>query len=296
MHTIDLHFLGVKGAIAAYCIPTDNGAILIECGPHSTTQNLLAGLAQYQLQPTDIKAVLLTHIHFDHAGAAWWWAKQGAQIYVHPRGFKHLQDPSKLYSSAKRIYGNQMERLWGTMEAIDGDRLRSVEDYEAIEVDGLSFQAHHTPGHATHHIAWQLGDLLFTGDVGGVKIQGGPVVPPCPPPDIQLAEWQTSLDRIRSIGPRRLYLTHFGPVENIEDHLKELVTRIEKYASWVKPYAKAGTSVVDIQSAFVDFVEGEFKELALEGHIIDAYRAANPPDMSLTGLMRYWLKYGLNAD
>ena len=296
VHTIDLHFLDISGAIAAYCIPTDNGAVLVECGPHSTNNHLVAGLSELGLQPTDIKAVFLTHIHFDHAGAAWWWAQQGAHIFVHPRGYRHLQDPEKLYASAKRIYGDDMERLWGDMQSIDPDKITAVEDFQIIEFDGLEMKAHHTPGHASHHIAWELGDLLFTGDVGGVKIQDGPVVPPCPPPDIMLEDWASSLDRIREIQARRLYLTHFGPVENIEQHLEELSTRLRAYANWVKPYAERATPMEEIQTAFLEFIEGEFISLDLDRPTIEAYRAANPPDMSLTGLMRYWLKHGLTAD
>ncbi len=228
IHTIDLNFLEVAGAIAAFVIPTDKGGILVETGPYSTHETLLAAVNKMGLQPADIHAVLLTHIHFDHAGAAWWWARQGATVYVHPAGYKHLQNPERLWNSAARIYGDDMDRLWGEMHPIDPEKLIAVADRENLQLDGVTVTAHHTPGHAKHHIAWQVGEELLTGDVGGVKIGSGPVVPPCPPPDIDLPAWETSIARIREIAPRRLYLTHFGPVENTEGHLRELETRLEK--------------------------------------------------------------------
>ncbi len=289
IHTLDLNFLEVGGAIAAFVIPTERGGILVETGPYSTHESLLATLDNMGLQPTDIHAVLLTHIHFDHAGAAWWWARQGATVYVHPAGYKHLQNPERLWNSAARIYGDDMDRLWGEMHPIDPAKLVAVADRETLQLDGISVTAHHTPGHAKHHIAWQVGEELLTGDVGGVKIGGGPVVPPCPPPDIDLPAWETSIARIREIGPRRLYLTHYGPVENIEEHLSELETRLKKYAAWMEPHAEAGQELDKITPAFVEFVDVDLREAGVTDKAqLAAYQAANPPWMSVAGLVRYW--------
>ncbi|MEL6667839.1 MAG: MBL fold metallo-hydrolase [Bacteroidota bacterium] len=293
IHTLDLNFLGAQEAIAAFCVPTDHGAVLVECGPMTVTENLVGKLAELDLKPADIKAVFLTHIHFDHAGAAWWWAEQGADIYVHPVGRPHLISPERLYGSATRIYGEQMEYLWGDMKPIAEHKVIEVEDEQEITVDGISMRAHFTPGHASHHIAWQLGENIFAGDVAGVKIQDGPVVPPCPPPDIDLGAWNTSIERLETLSPRRLYLTHYGPVEGVSDHLRKLQNRLEAYANWVKPHAEQGAKPDAIMSDFIEFINLEFAELGLtEGEML-AYQLANPPEMSLTGLLRYWHKIGL---
>lgn len=295
MHTIDLNFLGASGAIAAFCIPTDEGAILVECGPMTVTDHLVESLADLRLKPTDIKAVFLTHIHFDHAGAAWWWAKQGADIFVHPVGRPHLISPERLYSSATRIYGDMMEHLWGDMRPIPDNQVVEVADGQEVSVDGVSLKAHFTLGHASHHIAWQMGDVVFAGDVAGVKIQDGPVVPPCPPPDINLAEWTKSIERLLSLDLRRLYLTHFGPVESVSDHLRKLQKRLQAYADWVRPHAEKGTKPDEIMTEFIAFINEEFAELGLSEEDMMAYKLANPPEMSLSGLMRYWHKIGLVA-
>src|SRR5262249_13735426 len=152
----------------------------------------------------------LTHIHLDHAGAAWAMAEMGANIYVHPRGYAHLADPSKLMASAKRLYQDQMDALWGTMKPIPAQQLVQVENGQKFTAGELEMVGWHTPGHAYHHIAWQCGKLVFTGDVGGVSIEGGPVQPPCPPPDIDPPAWKKSIELLRELQPERLYLSHFG--------------------------------------------------------------------------------------
>ncbi|MEM6396177.1 MAG: MBL fold metallo-hydrolase [Bacteroidota bacterium] len=295
IHTLDLNFLNVPGAIAAYCVPTENGAVLVECGPMTVTDHLVEGLAALDLKPNDIKAVFLTHIHFDHAGAAWWWAEQGADVYVHPVGRPHLISPERLYGSARRIYGDKMEYLWGEMRPIVESKVIEAADRQKIEVDGLSMVAHYTPGHASHHIAWQMEEYVFSGDVGGVKIQNGPVVPPCPPPDIDLAAWAKSIERLQSLDIRRMYLTHFGPVEGIGDHLRKLQKRLNDYAEWVRPYAEKDADPALVMPEFIAFINSEFAELGLSEADAAAYQAANPPEMSLSGLMRYWHKHGLQA-
>lgn len=290
IHTIDLNFLQAGEAIAAYVVPTDNGAVLIECGPHSTLPTLLAGLERLGLRPEDIHTLLLTHIHFDHAGAAWWFAAKGTNVYVHPRGYKHLLAPERLYESARMIYRDKMDELWGRMEPIAEERLFAVEDGAAVEADGLTFGALHSPGHAVHHISWQLGDDLFTGDVGGVKIGDGPVVPPCPPPDINVEDWVASIEAMLKINARRWYLTHYGPIDNVTEHAGYLLQRLEDYKNWMEPHFRNGDSAETITPKFVAYVEEDFRREGLSEETISAYRAANPPWMSVMGLLRYWKK------
>ncbi|NJB85440.1 glyoxylase-like metal-dependent hydrolase (beta-lactamase superfamily II) [Lewinella marina] len=287
--TIDLNFLEKPKSIAAFAVADEAGYTLVECGPYSTHDTLLRGLAEHDIEPQQVHTLLLSHIHFDHAGAAWWWARQGTQVYVHPRGHKHMLDPTRLYNSARQIYGSRMEELWGKMEAIAPERLTAVDDRQVVERGGRRWTAHHTPGHASHHIAWQLDDAVFTGDVGGCRINGGPVVPPCPPPDIDSEAWHESIARLRSLDAARFYLTHYGEITDVNDHLNELGDRLDSYLQWMEPYYRDGARAETVEPLFKQFYSGELREAGVSEADLESYLAANPPYMSVTGLLR-WLR------
>lgn len=290
IHTIDLHFQGLVKNIAAFLVETSAGPVLVETGPHSTLPHLTAGIQKAGFRAEDVKHVFLSHIHLDHAGVAWWFAQQGAQIYVHPRGSKHLASPERLMESARRIYQDKMDELWGQMNAIPSVQITEVAHEEEFTVGDKSFKAWHTPGHAVHHIAWQLGENLFTGDVAGVAIAGGIVVPPCPPPDINVEDWHASTQLLRQLPVKRFYLTHFGPTENIGPHLDQLDERLDRWAKWMKPYFETGDSVAAITPAFQQMVEQELIEGGIDVTGRAQYEAANPSWMSVAGLLRYWKK------
>ena len=292
IHPIDLGFLDLKEAIATFLIEGPDGLVLIESGPHSTFDQLEAGLGNHGYKVSDISTVLLTHIHFDHAGAAWALAREGAKVYVHPKGFKHLASPERLYQSAKMIYGDRMETLWGAMEAIPEDRMYVPEHGEKVQVGGLEFTAWYTPGHASHHIAWQLGkEVLFSGDVAGVRIgTNGPVMPPCPPPDIDVEAWQESIALIRDLPVSRLYLTHFGPSDDKQKLLDELEKSLLDWAAFIKPYFERQADQKEIVPEFVAYVKNQLHSRGLSESEISKYEAANPAFMSVAGLMRYWKK------
>jgi glyoxylase-like metal-dependent hydrolase (beta-lactamase superfamily II) len=290
VHTIDLLFLNTKQTIAAYLLDTGSGLALVETGPYSTFEHLKKGIAAYGAEVEDIQHVLLTHIHLDHAGSAWALAEGGADIYVHPIGVRHLHDPSKLMSSAKRIYEDKLEELWGTMKGIPEDKLKPVEHGAHIKMGQIHWTAWHTPGHAVHHIAWQLDKAIFTGDVAGVRIDKGIVVPPCPPPDIDIEDWQESIQLLRAQSPEALYLTHFGKTSNVNVHLDELEDRLLSWANWMRPHYQAGASVEDVTPAFQNFVRDELKENGVTGEQLLKYEYANPSWMSVSGLLRYWRK------
>ena len=287
--TIDLQFLGKPRSIAAFAVKDEAGYSLVECGPYSTHDTLVAGLKEAGVEPGEVHTLLLTHIHFDHAGAAWWWARQGTQVYVHPRGLRHMVDPSRLYHSAKQLYGDRMEFLWGRMEGIDPARISAVEDREVINRNGRKWTAHHTPGHASHHIAWELEGTVFTGDVGGCRIGDGPVVPPCPPPDIDATAWRDSIDRLRSLNADRFFLTHYGEVRDTAAHLDDLEDRLDRYVKWMEPYYRDGTAAVTIEPLFKRYVTEELASLGVGKADLESYLAANPPYMSVSGLLR-WLR------
>ena len=289
--TIDLNFSGLPNGIASFLIEHNSGPILVETGPHSTLPTLEAALLEYGHKLSDIKHVFISHIHLDHAGAAWCFAELGAKIYLHPRGFRHMHDPSRLLSSAQRIYGDDMDRLWGTLKPIDEKQLQIVDHLEEVNIDGLTFKAHHTPGHAQHHIAWQLGKNLFTGDVAGVCVHNGPVIPPCPPPDIDKEAWLDSINWISTLSDiDTYYLTHFGSVTDVASHMEKLKQALEDYTSFAKPYAEAKKSAEEILPDFRKFVQEYLMSHGLDTEDAMAYEAANPSDMSATGLLRYWTK------
>lgn len=289
-HTLDLHFLGYDEAIASFLIESSKGPILIESGPYSTFAHLENALAKHGYKASDVKHVLLTHIHFDHAGAAWAFAKTGAKIYLHPFGAGHMHDPSKLVASATMIYGDQMDVLWGKMEGIPQSNLVEMANEETVTIGEHAFTALHTPGHAKHHIAWELGRTIFTGDVAGVKIGNGPVVPPFPPPDINLEDWNESIDLILSRNPEKIVLTHFEARTNVTEHMKQLKTMLNDWAYWVKEKAEAGMSADDITPLFMDYTNAQLKQQGVSAEGLKQYEAANPAWMSVAGLMRYWKK------
>ena len=168
VHTIDLEYLGTRGAIASYVIEGPDGLVMVETGPGNTTAALERGLADLGFTPTDVKHVFVTHIHFDHAGASGWMARHGAHIYVHEFGRQHLIDPTRLVASARRIYGDRMEALWGELLPIPAERTTPLHDGDIVTVAGLKIRAIETPGHARHHHAFVVetddAKIGFTGD------------------------------------------------------------------------------------------------------------------------------------
>lgn len=290
MHITDLKFLNIAHTIAAYILESNEGPVLIETGPYSTFPQLEAGLQTAGYRVADVQHVLLTHIHLDHAGAAWAFAQKGAQIYVHPFGKKHLAQPEKLLSSARRIYQDMMDQLWGAMQPIPQEQITTVPDESILTIGNLQLRAHHTPGHAVHHIAWQVADTIFTGDVAGVRIDGGMVVPPCPPPDIHIEDWDRSIERLRALKAQRFMLTHYGEVTDREEHLNALQDRLHRWAEWMRPHAEAGRTVAEVAPDFEAYVRKELSDSGLDQKAIQQYDAANPPWMSVAGLLRYWKK------
>ncbi len=287
--TLDLHFQKEGHTIASFLISDQNHHVLVETGPESTWLQLVSELRKHQLTPNDIDAVLLTHIHFDHAGAAWKLAAAEAKIYVHPIGLPHLASPEKLWQSAAQIYGEaNMEKLWGRMEPIEKERLIPTADFKGIAIGKMTFTPLHTPGHAIHHIAWKLGQNIFTGDVAGVKINEGPIVPPCPPPDIHLEDWKASMEKILAQNPDLLYLTHYGAVNNPRQHFDQLKEVLDDWAEWIKIHFQAGTEKTLIEREFMEHTENQMTAAGASPAVQRLYELANPSWMSVSGLLRYW--------
>lgn len=288
VNIIDTVFLGQTSVIGLYLLESDDGLVLVETGPETVFERVQEAIGAKGYDWRDVRHVLLTHIHFDHAGGAWRFAEAGAKIYVHPRGLGHMQDPTRLWGSAERIYGSAMRSLWGSMEPIDEALLVAVDDGDRIEIGELKFDVFYTPGHAIHHNIYRLGDIIFTGDVGGIKIDGGPAVPPCPPPDIHIEAWKDSIQLLRELSPKRLYLAHFGKVENPQGHLDELESTLEAWSQWMKVHYEQKTPPDEIRPLFQAYVQEWLKGAGATDEVIARYEAGNPSFMAVAGLLRYW--------
>lgn len=292
VHVLDTRQLGRPGIIAATAVETNDGLILFDTGPESTFANVTAELRRAGFAAENVRHVFLSHIHFDHAGAAWRFAELGATIYVHPRGAPHLIDPARLIESAARIYGDEMERLWGRFAPIAGQSVRVMHDGDVVRIGPLEVRAIETPGHASHHHVYQWEDNLFGGDIAGVRLGGGPPVPPFVPPELHIESWLESIEKIRSLKVKKLYLPHFGPVEgSIPAHLDELEERVRRWANWFRDRLRAGQDAQQLTPAFAEQVVEELRTQGATESEVHAYEAADPSFMAVTAAVRYWRKH-----
>jgi glyoxylase-like metal-dependent hydrolase (beta-lactamase superfamily II) len=291
IHILDTQHLGRRGIIAATALETDEGLILFDTGPESTFETVAAQLPERGFSLQDVRHVFLSHIHFDHAGAAWRFAQLGATIYVHPRGAPHLIDPAKLVASATRLYGDQMERLWGKLEAVPAERVRILENNDVVRVGQFDIQAIATPGHASHHHIYHWNDTVFGGDVAGVRMGGGPPIPPFVPPELDIEAWLESIGKLRALNPAKLYLPHFGLVEEaIPTHLAVLEERVRAWSIWFRDRLRAGDDEQKLPAAFADYVAAELRAAgATKEELID-YEQADPSFMAVSAALRYWRK------
>lgn len=287
---LDLNFLGHSDTIASFLVESNEGPILFETGPHSTLPVLEKKLRENGYEIKDIRHVFISHIHLDHAGAAWAFAQNGSTIYMHPAGAPHMVNPEKLYNSAKRIYGSEMDKLWGQLNPIPREYIWTVPHKEKVKIGNIKVKAWHTPGHAIHHVAWQIGNELIAGDVAGCKIGNGIVVPPCPPPDINVEDWKASIRLIKTRRFDAIYLTHYGKITEVKSHLVELEGRLQNWANWIKPFYDEGRSKDEITPMFQEYVNKQLKAGGVKGEDLKRYEGANPSWMSVAGLIRYWKK------
>ncbi|MEO5721076.1 MAG: MBL fold metallo-hydrolase [Chthoniobacterales bacterium] len=291
IHVLDTRQLGRRGIIAATALETEDGIALFDTGPESTFENIRAELAMVGARVEDVRHVFLSHIHFDHAGAAWRFAETGARVYVHPRGAPHLIDPTRLLESATRIFGDEMERLWGRIAAVPEERVRVLQDGEVVRLGGLEIEALETPGHASHHHVYHWEGNVFGGDIAGVRIGGGPLIPPFVPPELHVEAWLESIAKIRGLKPARLYLPHFGLVPgSIDAHLDELAERLRRWSDWFRERMEAAEDEADLVPAFARYeAEDLIAGGAMQSEVAD-YETADPSYMAVTAALRYWRK------
>ena len=275
---IDLHHEDAERVIGVYLLETEDGPALFDCGPSSCIDALKRGLQGRGVELTDLRHLLLSHIHLDHAGAAGVLVREhtGLQVHVSEIGAPHLADPARLEASARRLYGDTFDALWGELAPVPQQNVHVVGE----RVVGL--ECFPTPGHASHHVCYLNREgTLYAGDAAGVRIQPDPVVlPPTPPPDFDLDIWLRTIDEIERRAPQRLALIHFGVATDSSRHLDELRDRLRTWTAWVKK----GMTEEEFARAARDALAGEGRADA------DAYERAMPFWQSYAGLKRYWDK------
>ena len=295
MDYVDLQFLGRHGIIATAVLQGASGVALVDPGPSTTLGTLEQALSQKGITLRDVRQLLLTHIHLDHAGAtgSLLRANRDIEVFVHERGAPHLIDPRRLLASATRLYGGDMERLWGDFLPVPADRVRSVTGGETIAAGGRELRVAHTPGHASHHVSYfdPSGRVAFVGDTAGIRRAGSVyVVPPTPPPDIDLEAWRASADRILAWDPDTLFLTHFGPFHGARTHFQQLFERLAGWSRTVR--GLLADSSLDDQTRERVFVDEALQDLrrTVGDQEAEQYGRAGRLDYSWQGLARYWTK------
>ena len=271
MELIDLHFGGVEQALGVYVVETADGPALFDCGPSSTIDALDAGLASLGLELTGIRHLLLSHIHLDHAGAAGVLVRRhpALTVWVSEIGHPHLLDPSRLERSARRLYGDMFDVLWGELAPVPAENARIASG------DVLGWDAFPTQGHASHHVSYERDGVVLAGDAAGVRMPGSPyVLPVSPPPDIDVEAWHRTAATLRERASDRLALIHFGVHEDVATHLDRFELELDSWA------ARVGAGMD--QEAFVDAARAD------AGAEADRYDRVAPYWQSWHGLRRYW--------
>ena len=272
MRVIDLMHLGRERVIG--CWQLDD--VLVDPGPTSCLPVLLEALGD--VRP---RAVLLTHIHLDHAGASGSLVQRwpDLRVYVHRRGARHMADPSRLVDSATRLYGADMDRLWGEMLPVPQQNLTVLEGGERL-VDGRCEVAY-TPGHASHHVSFLHEGTAFAGDVGGVRITPHSItIPPTPPPDVDIEAWHRSIELLRQWRPERIAITHFGGSDDVEGQLDQLSERLDRWSVYARDHGR---------EAFIEMVGDEVRRQG-SAEEREAYQQAAPVQQLYAGYERYWSK------
>ncbi|MBM3749697.1 MAG: MBL fold metallo-hydrolase [Acidimicrobiia bacterium] len=296
----DLHFLGHDGIIATALIHGRDGVAIVDPGPTTAMPVLERALAVRGFGWGDVRAILLTHIHLDHAGATGSILQLApkATVYVHERGAAHLIDPSKLLASASRLYAPDMEKLWGDVLPVPAPHVRTLGESDRLTIAGHNIDVAWTPGHAWHHVSYFLpaSGIAFVGDTAGIcRPSGRLIIPPTPPPDIDLDAWRSSTGTILAWNPATLFLTHFGPAHTPRVHFQALWQQLDSWS--LKVRASLARPNLEDHERSQEFVDDVMSEIARDSSQEEAqsYARAGRFDFSWTGLARYWRKQEQSA-
>ena len=295
IHLLDTNWTGRPRSIAACLLQSNGHAALVDPGPSSTLETLRSRLQGHGLAVADLDAILLTHIHLDHAGVTGSLVVENPRlaVYVHRNGAAHMTDPAKLLKSANRLYGNKMQFLFGDFLAVPRENLRILDGGETLTLGARKLEVVYTPGHASHHVSYfdASEGVAFVGDTTGVRIQdNGFVLPVAPPPDIDLEIWETSLAAITARRPERLFLTHFGFSEDVAGHISEFRERLHRWATLVAELVRSGQEEPAALAAFITTTRNEI-EKSLPDEEAAHYVFNGGLELSWLGLARYWRKH-----
>jgi len=295
--TIDLNWTERPRSIAAVLIESESASVLIDPGPASTLETLRARLRERGRDFQSLDALLLTHIHLDHAGATGALVRENPnlKVYVHEFGLVHMIDPSRLLASAGRLYGGDLQMLYGECMPVPGSNLQPLQGGERIQVGEAQLEVTYTPGHASHHVTYwdQASRTAFVGDTAGIRVQGDAfLLPAAPPPDIDIETWNQSLDTIASWGLERLFLTHFGFIENPADHIRLYKERLAEWSALTRKLLASSMETTEAERVFVDAIVAEIKS-TLPTEAADHYIFNGGLRLSWLGLMRYVRKRDL---
>ena len=296
VYLLDTKHMGNSGTVGVYLLPAKDGSgefALIESGPGSTLSNLKDAIKKAGFELENLKNILVTHIHLDHAGAAGALAAEtGATVYVHEIGYKHLHDPSRLIASAKRIYKEKMDLLWGDMTPIPSEQLVAVTDNDNLDILGHKIKVLYTPGHARHHVSYVLDDAIFTGDSAAIKFAGSSIIRPAfPPPDLDLDIWPSTIKKMLDQNPSRLFLTHFGEVKDAQNHLENLQARHDKWSNAVLEALQDKKEISEIIETMTSLGEQELKQDNAPKSVFYRHSITSDYEMTVMALSRYWQKF-----
>jgi len=292
---VDLNFLGRPAIIATAIVHSTAGVALVDPGPGSTLATLEQELARKGIGFKDVRQLLITHIHLDHAGSTGAIVERYPHIdvFVHERGAPHMVDPSKLLSSAGRLYGQDMDRLWGEVRPVAETRIRVLKGGETLSVAGREVRVAYTPGHASHHVSFfdTASRMAFVGDTAGIRRGSGAyVMPPTPPPDIDIDAWHASQEKILAWDPDTLFLTHFGPVHGARQHMQAMFENMSEWSRIVRRLlADATLDDAGRQKRFTDEAALILRQRVGESEA-EGYMRAGGLNYSYQGLARYWRK------
>ena len=295
----DLLHRGRPRVIATAVVQSAAGVALVDPGPTSCLETLRAALTAAGIAIADVRTLLLTHIHLDHAGATGSLLRENPDIavYVHERGAPHMIDPSKLLASAARLYGDQMDTLWGAFLPVPEANVRVLAGGERIAAADRKFEVAYTPGHASHHVSFLDRDsgVAFVGDVAGVRTGRELfVLPPTPPPDIDVEVWAQSIELVRQWRASTLFVTHFGAHEDPNVHLDAVQTHLTTMTDIARECISAGGDSSEQQSRFVDEMR-VYMQQHIPADEAGLYGTAAPLDQCFLGLARYWRKRGVTG-
>lgn len=288
----DMH-LGHAHVVGTYLLLGDEPAI-VDPGPASVLPALEAGLKAHGVALADLRAVLLTHIHLDHAGATGSLVRYfpHLKIYVHHRGAPHLIAPDKLLRSAARIYGGQMDYLWGEFLPVPAETITMLGGGETVRLGRRALSVYDAPGHASHHVMYleHASGVAFVGDTAGLRLPGSADVRPAtPPPDIDLEAWRRTLDTLLGLAPRTLCLTHFGPAHDVERHLSAMWEHTMRWAEQVRQSLERGEDEATGAARLAALADAELGP-GTPPDVRAQYDQAGAVSMSYSGLARYWSK------